>query len=216
MGPAKADASRNSGEEATLERIVRQTADANFARLAATLEAAEAIQPLDAFDEAIFNDLRRGEVLEIECRLSVPFLVKLGLLFGTVPVSELATAFGEQLDAETETVMEQIGMLIGLLKAVPAIAEAAAAPRFKFIAPLEPESLRVALDDLDGEATMMATVERKLKPSEKWSLLDAMGLGMIPREHRREVERGLRQVKELRDSVVSAPAALVSPVARYR
>jgi hypothetical protein len=79
-----------------------------------------------------------------------------------------------------------------------------------------PDFLRVGVDDLIDEATIFGTIERKLKPRQKWSLLDAIGMGGLPRDARREAEQGLGQNKELRDFVVTGPAAVVAPVAIFR
>jgi hypothetical protein len=213
---AHGEVSKDVDAQTTASRTVRRTGDANFSRLAAQLEEAGGVQFLEAFDDGIWEDLRRGEVLEVEASVTVPLLVQLGLLMASAPVEEIAEAFGEKIDAKTAETMEQMGSVMGLLKAVPVIGEATGASRFKFIALLSPDFLRVSLDDLSGDVTIFATLDRKLKQREKWSVLDAMGLGMLPRSLRKDFERSVTQTKEFRDMVVTGPAAVVSPIALYR
>lgn len=215
-GPATAEAAKDSGQQITTSKTVRQTADAAFTRLAGLLEADDAVQYLDAFDSAIWADLRRGEVVEVECHIAIPLLVQMGLLLHSAPVGEIAAAFGAELNAETEQTIEQIRLLTGMLNSVPVIGEASGSPEFKFIAPINPEFLRGGLDDLNGDVTMFATLDKKLQPDDSWSLLDAMGLGMLPQEVRNDFEASLGETPELQDMIVTGPAAVVSPVAIYR
>ena len=215
-GPAQAGAGGGKGRKTTSSRTVKQTAESSFTRLAGVLEDNGAVQYLEALDDDIWNDMRRGEVVEAECNIAVPLLLQFGLLVASAPVSDIAKAFGTTVDADTEKTIQQIGTLIGMLKVLPVMCELAASPKYKFVAPINPAALRVALDDLSGEATVFATIEKKIKGRETWNLLDAFGLGRLPRDTRRNFEREVGKAEALRDFKVSAPAALLSPVAIYR
>src|SRR3954464_8427365 len=72
VGPLRAEGARGGSGEETVSRTVQLVAEGNFARLSAHLERQGASQYLQSFDEDIWNQLRRGEVLEVEADLSVP------------------------------------------------------------------------------------------------------------------------------------------------
>jgi hypothetical protein len=212
----RADASSNRGEKVTASRNVRLTPDSLFTRLFDQLEAEDAVQYLEVLDDDIWQDLRRGDVVELECNISVPIMVQAGVLLQAQPITDIAAAFGQELNPETQKVMEQFAAFISMLRVLPVICELAGAPRFKFVAPINPSALRVTLDDLSGEATIFATIDKKLKGREKWSLIDAIGLGSIPRNSRRSFDRDLGKSDALKDFTVTAPAAVLSPIAIYR
>ena len=215
-GPAHAEAGGDRASKVTTERTVRRTPEGAFTRLVEVLEAEDAVQYLEALDDEIWNDLRRGEAIEAECNIAVPLLIQIGLLLQSQPIPQIAEAFGTTLDAETETVMGQLATLIGMLKVLPVICELTGSPKYKFVVPLNPEGLTATLDDLNGEATVFGTIEKKLTGRSKWSLLDAIGLGGLPRSARREFDKDVAKAEALRDFTVSAPAAILSPVAIYR
>jgi hypothetical protein len=217
-GPVRAEAGRTTGGEESSARTVRQTPESAFTRLSQLLEEHDAVQFLDAFDDAIWNQLRRGEVLEVEVNIQVPALVKFGQMATEMgSLIEVMSSFGEDVDAETQAGMEGLSGIVGLIKGVPIIAAASGAPRFKLIAHLDEQNLRVNLDELEGEATLYCTIERRHGPSKQWSLLDSMpSLSGLPTAEKRGVARELKKVKQLTGSVVSPPLARVSPIAIYR
>jgi hypothetical protein len=216
FGPVRAGVTRDGSHETVSARTMQQTPDAAFSRLARLLEEADDVQFLEAFDQAIWRDLQQGEVVEMRCSLGVPSVIRLGQLLQSVPMAEVAAALDTEVDAETQESIEGLGAMLGMLKALPVIGEASGPFRAKLIAPVNPDFLRVGVDDLIDEATIFGTIERKLKPRQKWSLLDAIGMGGLPRDARREAEQGLGQNKELRDFVVTGPAAVVAPIAIFR
>jgi hypothetical protein len=56
-----------------------------------------------------------------------------------------------------------------------------------------------------------------LRPGEKYTLLDSIpAMAALPRDARRKFARDLKNEKELPDLVISAPAAVVTPIAVYR
>jgi hypothetical protein len=74
--------------------------------------------------------------------------------------------------------------------------------------------LREDMAALDGECIVVGSLQRRLKAGERYSILDALGMGGLPRAERRKAERDMK--KDMPDSVVSAPAALITPLAIYR
>lgn len=138
------------------------------------------------------------------------------VLAHSVPLEDLATTFGAQIDDKTRTVIEQIKVLGGMLNAIPVICELSGTPRYKSVVPINAMNLRAVIGELNGEATIFATIEKKLKGREKWSLLDALGFGNLPREVRRSFDKEVGKDQIMRDFTVGAPGAILSPVAIYR
>jgi hypothetical protein len=183
--------------------------------LEALLDEQDGIQHLDAFDDAIFTSLERGEVVRVESELNVSSLFQATEMASSVgPLVELMGAFGEAVDADTQEAISGLSQVGEVFKAVPAVAHALGAPRFKFICPCKRDYLREDLGALPGECVVVGTLQRRLKSSERYSLLDAIGLSGLPREERRSMERGLK--KSLPDAIVAAPAAIIEPLAIYR
>lgn len=194
---------------------MRQTPEGDYRRLESMLESEGAVQWLDAFDDAVWESLRRGEALMVESEVKVPsFFVAADVAVGAGPLIELMQAFGEAVDQETQAVIAGMSQINEVVRDISVIAHAAGAPRYKFICPLKRDYLRDDLSSLNGECIVVGSLQRRLRPSERYSLLDDLGLGGLPRAERRRVERDMK--KDLPDSVVAAPAALITPLAIYR
>jgi hypothetical protein len=217
-GPVQAGAGRGSSQEEARARLVRQTQESAFNRLAGLLEQTESVQWLESLDEEIFAQLSRGEVLEIEAVLEVPLLVKLIVSASQMEtVGQLMETMGQQFDAKALQGMQALVAIGGLFQSVPVIAAAAGSPTYKFIAQINPAHLRVAIDQLDGEARIFATLDRKLREGEQVSILDAIPvLRSLP--DRDEVEANLQdeQSRQFVGEPVTPPAAVVSAIAIYR
>jgi hypothetical protein len=123
------------------------------------------------------------------------------------------------MDLETEEAMQGLSMLGKVFGGkVPVVARASGARNFKFIADLERAKLRVDLDELEGEVTFFAKIQRKLRPSEEYTMLDSISglMSALPREERRKATKSLKNDTAFPDMVVGAPAAIAAPVAIYR
>lgn len=215
-GPLTGEAGGGKGAEESRARKVRQTEESGFSRLAALLENSESVQWLDSLDQGIWEQLDRGEVLEIECQLQLPQLVQFMQVGAAVePMKALMEISGNELDAEAMQGFEILAQISQLLEGVPLIASALGSPEFKFIAPLQEKWLRGSVDDLQGEARLYCSVERKLKEDQPYSIVDMMpALRNLP--NREEMETDLLENEMLADSKVEAPAAVVSPIAIFR
>lgn len=221
FGPAGlgAHAGKGSSGEAEATRTMLQTPESAFARLHDLLSSAGDVQWLEALDDPIWDQLRRGEVIEVEAVVSASTLTKFATLAEQVtPLMEVMELMGESVDAEAREAIEgvrSLGELFG--NKVPIVARAAGATKFKFIANLEADKVRVDLDELEGEATVFAKIQRKLTPSEKHTVFESMpGMGSLPRSLRRSVQADVKNEKDLPDLVIRPPAAVVTPIAMYR
>lgn len=215
LGPVKAELTGSRTGEDVTSRTVRQVADGAFARLAARLEQDDAVQWLEALDDGIWRQLRRGEVLEVEATVTLPTLFQLTAMAGSAgPILELMRAAGEEVDAQAEQGLQMVSMISKLFKDPVALARPSGSPDYTLIVPLELQWMRGELGDLQGEMTVMGTVERKLRHSDQWSLLDAMGMTALP--NAQELVESLEAIKDFEGSVVRAPAAVLKPIAVYR
>lgn len=214
-GPFSAKGATGSAAEETSSRTMRQTPEGNYRRLERLLEDENAVQWLDAFDDDIWASLTRGEALRVESVVKVPSLYRYSeMAAGFQPVMDLMQAFGETVDDETQEAVSGIAQIGEALKDVSVVAHAAGAPRYKFICPLKRSFLRDDLGALDGECIVVGSLQRLLKSGERYSILDDLGMGGLPRAERRKAERDMK--KALPDAVITAPAALLTPLAIYR
>jgi hypothetical protein len=108
-----------------------------------------------------------------------------------------------------------IGPMLG--NAVPITAHAAGSPDCKVVASLTPAHLRVDIDQLDGEATLLGKIQRKLGREERYTALDfTPGIrGLLPKD-RREIEADFSNSPDFPDMILEGPLAVVTPIAIYR
>lgn len=211
-------AGKGGSDEEASERLVRQTAESRFNRLAELLEESDSVQWLESLDEEIWAQLGRGEVLEVECRVIVPPLVKLMMVAAQLPaITGLMDVAGEQFDNEAMEGIQALLAMGELMQSVPIIAEPAGAPNFKFVAQIRPEHLRIGVDELETEARMYCTLDRKLGEGEQFSVIDVIpAVRSLPNREEIEASLATDEAKEFLGEPVKAPAAVVSAVAIYR
>lgn len=216
LGAVGGQLGRSSSGEQTTTRTVRQTPEAAYRRLEALLDEQDGVQWLEAFDDAIWRQLRRGELLAVESRTEVPSIYQATeMAAGVAPLMGVMRSVGETISDEDEQVIEGMTQLGQMLKEVVVVAHAAGAPKYKFICSLVRDAMRQDVASLSGnDAVVVGSIQRILKSGERHSLLDTLGIGGMPRAERRQMERELK--KDLPDSVVTAPAAVLTPLAIYR
>jgi hypothetical protein len=212
-------AGRSSGQEEEIARTVQQTPESKFARFYDLLREQQSVQWLEALDEEIWDQLLRGEIVELQASISVSTLARFATIAQQAgPLLELVQAFGETVDDETRDAMASlrtIGPLLG--SGIPITARVAGSPDFKVVATLRPPHLQVEPDQLDGEATLLAKIQRKLSAQERYTALEAIpGIRGLPAKDRREMEADLSNSPDFPDMVVEGPLAVVTPIAIYR
>jgi hypothetical protein len=216
----KAEAGRTKGTESSTSRTVRQTPDSACSRLIDLLEQAGSLQFLEVFDEDIWGQLRRGEALEIDATIGLSAIAQLGgLAEAFEPLVAVMNSAGQEVDAEGMEAIKAFSAISGLMKTIPVLARPTGAPDYTFIASLKAEALRVDQGQLSGEATILGTLQRRLRPDEGWSVFDALGLAGLPQSLRQQMQQGMAEGDtdpELGEMVVKPPAALLNPIAIYR
>ncbi len=224
VGPLSAEIGLDRTAQNEAERVMRQTAESRFDRLHRRFTETGNLQPLQAVDEEIWYQLRRGELLEVEAALKLSGAANLmRLLEFANSIGPLMQVFGSSdTDAQENLAkMAQIRQVTSANGTIPVIAHLLDTPDFKLLCQLRTEALRVAIDELTGEATIFGKVQRLLRKDEEVPAGDLIpGMNVLPREQRRKLERSLASQQEgqmpFGDFSVTAPAALFTPVAIYR
>jgi hypothetical protein len=218
--PLKAELGRTKGTESSTSRTVRQTPDSACSRLIELLEEAGSLQFLEVFDDDIWSQLRRGEALEIDATIGLSAIAQLGGIAEVFePLVAVMSSAGQEVDAESMEAIKAISALSGLMKTIPVLARPTGAPDYTFITSLKADALRVEQGQLSGEATILGTLQRRLRPDEGWSVFDALGLAGLPQGLREQMQESMAEGEddsELGAMVVRAPAALLNPIAIYR
>jgi hypothetical protein len=206
------------GETETKEKRIVTDA-AKFQRLYELIEDKH-LQYLDGFDEAIWKQIRRGELLELQGKIRIPEFYKITQMVDTfAPIMDLFKSVDESfVDKKTETAMKGIGGLSKMLgeKPVPLIFEPVSTPGYHFVADLGRQFLRCDLSELQGEATVLGKVLRILEKGqthEAFSLIPS-SIPNVDRSARRRMQKDFKS-KKLAEAV-RGPGALIAAVAVYR
>lgn len=168
-GIATAGADRGGETFEEDERVVEQTVASQFEALHRRLDSSKALKVVEALDDKRWQQLRRGEIVEVEVVIQIAGFRKLedltnqfakfmGFLetVGSAPDLGAANALTgmRALSAlDNDNVVGVIGTVIG-------------APDYKFASLLQRKFLRVDVEALEGEATLFGKLQRKLVPGE--------------------------------------------------
>jgi hypothetical protein len=206
------------GASETKEKRVVTDA-AKFQRLY-DLIAQDHVQYLDAFDDAIWQQIRRGELLELQCTIRIPEFFKMTQIVDAfAPMIDIFKAVEAAIvDAKTEAAIKGFGGLSKMLsgKPVPLIFEPVSTPGYHFVAELRRQFLRCEMSELQGEATVLGKVLRTLSKSqthEVFSLFPA-SIPIMDSKVQKQLQRDLKSNKL--SEVVRGPGAILAAVAVYR
>lgn len=217
----RASRSRERSQEET--RTVRQTGASQFERL--HLSLGDHVQFLEAIDDQIWDQLRKSEVLEVE---AVCYVVGLGKLADAIAAFDslaplIESVGGDAMDRETtEAVAGFRGLAAAASDKPTIIARLAGTPRYSVACRLKADSLLVPIDELEGEATVVGKVQRKLRDSETYLLPGVLGglESMIPEEDQGQFasffDDDIAKQLGLTSPLLKHPAALITPIAIFR
>jgi hypothetical protein len=208
-----------------MKQTLAVTSAAKFQKLYDLLEKQEeGFRYLDLFDQEIWGQIRRGDLLEIEAKIHLP---KAFALMQTMddfsPWLDIMSLVGDKplADAKTKAAFEGLKSVSKLSegKPIPIVFESSSTPTFGFTANLQRRFLKCQLSDIEGDATIFGKVQRVIKRGEKvevFSLLPAFSakLPSLNAMQKKQMQQGMAQ-KELTE-IVKGPALIISPVAVYR
>jgi hypothetical protein len=209
--------SGGGSSETKEKRLV--TDAAKFQRLY-ELIGEEQVQYLDGFDDTIWQQIRRGELLELQCTLKIPEFFKVTQLVDAfAPMVDILKAVDASLvDAKAEAIIKGFGGLSKMLaeKPVPLMFEPVSTPGYHFVADLRRQFLRCEPSELQGEATVLGKVLRLLGKGQTY---DAFSLlpSSVPNMDAK-VQKKLRKDLKSRQlsEAVRGPGAIIAAVAVYR
>lgn len=228
-GPISAKAGKDKSSSETTEFEVERSGPADFNRLHALASEQGLVQPLNAVDEAIWDQLQVGELLQARAVFAMPKIHE--LLAAAKQFKELAgviRAMGQELPADQVQTLAMFDVIAPVLsnENPTLIGALVGSPKFRLAVPLVPANLLVDLPSLQGEATIFAAVERKTTRGGFLTIADLvknMQAFLPNRAARRGAKAsGTPQVQnqdqfldeqELR---IPHPSLLVTPVAVYR
>lgn len=221
VGPLKGEAGKTTGDEETVSRTLRQTPESRFDRLMELVREQGPVKLVDAVEERTWNDLKRDEIVEIDGRLSTPTMVRmLRAAEGLGDLLPLLQGMGEEsVDQEGLQALTAVGSLAkATASKTSVIVAVAGTPEYRFVAEVEANGLRVPVEDLDGEATLVGKVRRRIREGEKHATFEFFaGQSSLPPEVRKEFEDAFEDDEEIgTDIFVTHPAAIVIPIAIYR
>jgi hypothetical protein len=228
-GPVTGNADRSKSSSAQSELSLRQTGPSRFSRFHELASAEQAVQLLDGCDNAIWDQLGVGEILDAGITLNVPEVVKglrmLGQVSDLMPlfgaIGEMTGDDGNPLidPAEFATMKEKLPMMGNAAAAVeqagiPVTATLIGDSRYKFFLRLKQAHLQGDdFNDLEGEARLVGSIQSKLAKGK------AMEVGQLlpglPTQNRAQ-RRGNGASPDPVSVTLRYPGAVITPIAIFR
>jgi hypothetical protein len=196
-------------------RVVKQVAASQFARFYDQASKLDAITKVTSMNDKAWGKLDNGELIEVPVTLELAGVTQLvGLVSKIQQLAPQMKAMGSEF--ENPEALSGLSALMEGNNSVSVVAHIAAAPEYKFVVKLNPESLLRDKDDLKGEFTILGKIQRKLGSDEKVATAELFsGLqDFMPAEQLEGLEQQINGVN-LGAMTVSAPAAILTPVAIY-
>lgn len=228
-GPLGANADRTKAHSTESELSLRQTGPSRFSRFHELASTDEAIQVLDACDDAIWDQLGVGEILDAGVILRVPEIVKGVRMLGRVSdLMPLFGAMGSLTDDDGHPLIDPTEFATVTDK-LPAMGHAAAAveqggipvtaalvgdKRYKLFLRLKQANLQTDdPNDLEGEARLLGTIQVKVAKGTTMEVGELLpGLPSPNRAQRRKAGATVDP------SIVTLryPGAVITPIAIFR
>jgi hypothetical protein len=220
-GVAGGGGGRQSAEEEAVSRTLRQTPESDFQRFVTFLEQTDDLRLIDALDDSEWRALQRGQIVEVDASMHLPTIAHLlDAATGLAPLLNALPAFGGEVsDADAEGIAAMMSFAQTTVT-VPVVASPVGSPGFRFVADLKRDALQVDAHELDGEATIVAKVRRKLATDEKYMVFEFFaGQNSLPKKLRDDLQASFADAEgeEFGDDLfITSPAAIVTPIAVYR
>jgi hypothetical protein len=217
-----------SGEHATTTEAatrVRQVMASEFDRLHNRLADEGMIQDLTAFDEAIWDQVQVGELVEVPVMVRLPGLLQFMQMLSDymrlaprMQAAGVATGIPPEQQAALQFFAEMGGG--STQGALSVIATATGNTRVKFLCRLNREHIRIEGEAIEGEATVLAKVQRKMRRGESVPAVDIPMLRNLTGKKQREFMKlfGQPDIEGMHfaESDVAYPGAVLTALALYR
>jgi hypothetical protein len=214
-----------SSEKGTeTKKTLAVTEAAKFQRFYENIEESNGFTFLDLFDDELWGNLQRGELVEVEVTIRLPEPYQLTqLIEGISPFLDIMTALGEDplSDPKSKAAFDGMRGFSKLVenKPIPLICDSVGTPGYKFLSNLPQKYLQCTLDELQGETTLFGKIQRRIPKSQKYevfSLVSAFTLSLpnMSRSQQKEMQKDM--VDKGIAEVIEGPAMIVIPLAIYR
>ncbi len=182
---------------------------------------------IQSLDEEGWKQLPNGAIVEITGTVTMPDVVKvIGAMRGLgnlMPLLESLEETGEiHMNQQDRLMMNGLKMVSELgesplsQNAAAVVVELAASPGYRFVASLKKKFLRTGPEDLEGEAKVLAKVQRKVDKADPPTGLEQLVPGL-------EALKGLQDLAPQTDTQatddgvsIGYPAATLTPIGIYR
>jgi hypothetical protein len=214
-GPLKAGGGQGHSTRQETEAVIRQGRASNFQRLHDLLVDANELTEIEDLDEETWNGIRRGSLLELDAQITVPQMAR---LFSDPEsllslASLIKTVSPGSIDAEGQKVIDMMEMLaksgLGQGGTLTAVGNPPGSP-YNLVMRLDKKFI-IPGTELDGEATVLVKIARKLKENDKELILDLPGMAAFGAELQRPMIESADATM-----AVQGPGAIVVPVAIFR
>ncbi|RUT48003.1 hypothetical protein EJP82_02345 [Paenibacillus anaericanus] len=204
----------------TRQKIARTDAS-KFNNLYDYLAKENLNQFLDAFDDEIWRQIRRGEIIEVPSSITISKVFKMTQdLQSMSPMIDIMQAFGQEpfKDKQESNMFAGISSLgeHATKQNIPIIFESESTRGYSFYTRLQRQYLKTDISNLEGEADILGKVQKiipKGKQEEVFSIVPAFD-SFLSREQKRKMLSD-KKGKNLSD-FIKGPAIVVTPIAIYR
>jgi hypothetical protein len=214
-GPLKAGGGRGRSATEETEAVIRQGRASNFERLHELLVSADELAEIEDLDEDTWRGINRGSLLELDAQITVPQMARLfSEPESLVNLASLVKTMSPgAINAQSEKVIEMIDRLAksGIGKGVTLVAIGNPPnTRYSLVMRLDKKFI-IPGAELDGEATVVLKISRKLKENDKELILDLPGMTAFGTEARKSLTESADATM-----AIQGPGAIVVPIAIFR
>lgn len=201
-----------------------QTDAGNFQKLYDLINNEDLLQYLEVFDEEIWNDIKRNEIVEVAGNLSVANLFNmLNQVSNMSPLIEIMKAFGDPglVDDKSMTAINGMKAFSEMNndKEIPVVLRLEFSSKYKFTAKLQPEYIRGNMEKLDGEVIMIGKVHKIIPRGQDYEMFSLTPeIDSLMKQQSRTQRRKHEKKKTIRNvsDKISGPAMVLIPLAIYR
>ncbi len=220
-------------DDTTIDNLLSQlevelTATSNgmskFVRLYATLTRKNMLRQFPKFSQAIYDDIQLGQILEMRGKAKLSQWEETANAItdvaGLGELMKVVTGQDPWKNADERQAYQGMTSLVAMHKPEKTIVVVRPldAPRFQFIARLEPQYINCKKTDLKTELTFLGMVQRRLAPGETIDVFrlipDMSSLENMNRSSRRKAEKAFSQNSPV-DEIIKYPAVNIYPIAIY-
>jgi hypothetical protein len=213
LGPASGTAERGRESSEEVSQVLRQTPESQYNRLHNWLEESGGITEIFANDEAVWQSLRPGEAVAIQCDIEIPATSR----FLSSPdemeaIARLAGMFGQGLDESQRAAFEGISALSRSSEQRVVVIGAIDDDAPRIVAALRQSSLRASFEELETEATVVGILSKKIPAGERHLLFNLPGMNLLPRAERRRMAQATNADPS---SFIEGPLGIITPLAVF-